>query len=626
MSLNASIIAQRVAKLVEDRRDVLGPGDEDKLRSKAFVWLATSTVLDLPLDEALPLVTDGSQDLAIDALHVGDIIDGEFVVTMVQGKYKRKPVGKFPASDVGKVAQIAGVLFDPDLPPPHARLEVKARVEEIRSLVREGNMPTVRVVLCNNGERWGEDADSIIANARLPNEQIVWQYFGPDELVGLMQRPREVHDDLRLVGEAIIEEFDFCRVLVGKVSVTELARLVATHGDRLLERNIRRYLGLRNNRVNLGIASTLRSPAKRSNFYFFNNGVTLTCAKFRHNALQGGNYRAKLERLQVINGGQTCHTIWRTLEQLPGEDFSQTYILVRVYELDDDQRELVHEITYATNSQNPVDLRDLRANDEIQKRLELGLKDLGYVYTRKRGTTQDEGPVITPAQAAEAVLAVWRREPHLARSSQGQFFGRLYPRVFTENLSPVEIILAVEILQRVREEEQQLVAASKPSKAVSEVWRFLPYSTHAVAMFVGQELLAGVTPGRLPAEYGALLAAFRAAASEYYWRGVLKVRLLLAREGLDEQRASLQRLAGAFRGGLLFEGVSFILEMVDDWDRLIAQKGSNSGDEPEPLPDVVPGGTPAESAASKPAMEMTQRFRDVLRLWAALRLRKNESS
>lgn len=560
MSLNASIIEQRVAKLVEDHRDVLGPGDDDKLRSTAFVWLATSIVLDVPLEEAWTLVTDGGGDLGIDAMHVGDVVDGELVVTILQGKHRRRPVGKFPANDVGKVAQIVGVLFDPDLPLPHARLELAARVEEIRSLVREGNIPTVRVALCNNGERWGADADSIIAAARLPRDQVVWEHFGPDELVGSLQRPRDVHDDLQLVGEAVIEEFDFCRVLVGKVRVTELARLVATHGDRLLERNIRRYLGLRNNRVNQAIASTLRAPDERANFYFFNNGVTLTCSKFRHNALQGGNYRAKLERLQVVNGGQTCHTIWRTLEQLPDEDFSSTYALVRIYELDDDRRELVHEITYATNSQNPVDLRDLRANDEIQKRLELGLRDLGHAYTRKRGGAHLEGPIITPAQAAEAVLAVWRRQPHLARSNPAQFFGRLYQQVFTEALSPVEVIVAVEVLRVVQSIEHAVLAAAAPRGPLDEVFRFLPYATHTVAMFVAGELLHGVARERLQREHRALLAELRASSEVRYWRGVLKVRLLLALAGLDDQRASLQRLAGAFRRGDLLEHADRLLE------------------------------------------------------------------
>ena len=31
-----------------------------------------------------------------------------------------------------------------------------------------------------------------------------------------------------------------------------------------------------------------------------------------------------------------------------------------------DDEEIVQDITYATNSQNPVDLRDLKSNDKIQ--------------------------------------------------------------------------------------------------------------------------------------------------------------------------------------------------------------------------------------------------------------------
>lgn len=107
-------------------------------------------------------------------------------------------------------------------------------------------------------------------------------------------------------------------------------------------------------------------------------------------------------------------------------------------------------------------------------------------------------------------------------------------------------------------------------------------------------------------------------------RGVLKVRLLLAREGLDERRASLQRLAGAFRGGLLFEGVHSVLEMVDEWDQVIAREGNESGGGSDPLPDAAPREAPPESATSQHVTEMAQRFRDVFRLWAALRLHATE--
>lgn len=67
---------------------------------------------------------------------------------------------------------------------------------------------------------------------------------------------------------------EFSRVLVGRISVTEIATLIERHGERLLERNIRRYLGLQGNRVNEGIRHTLMSEEK-NNFYFYNNGITM---------------------------------------------------------------------------------------------------------------------------------------------------------------------------------------------------------------------------------------------------------------------------------------------------------------------------------------------------------------
>jgi len=98
---------------------------------------------------------------------------------------------------------------------------------------------------------------------------------------------------------------EFSRVLVGRISVTEIAALIDRHGERLLERNIRRYLGLQGNRVNEGIRHTLTSDEK-NNFYFYNNGVTLTCDNFSYNALQDGDYQVRVENLQIINGAQTC--------------------------------------------------------------------------------------------------------------------------------------------------------------------------------------------------------------------------------------------------------------------------------------------------------------------------------
>lgn len=121
-----------------------------------------------------------------------------------------------------------------------------------------------------------------------------------------MQAQRPIDTTLQLSGAAIVEPFDFRRVLIGRISVSELAKLAEQFGDRLLERNIRRYLGLAGNRVNEAVADTLRNPDQRSNFYFYNNGITITCTQFRHNALVQNNSQVQISGLQIINGGENA--------------------------------------------------------------------------------------------------------------------------------------------------------------------------------------------------------------------------------------------------------------------------------------------------------------------------------
>ncbi|MEZ3485146.1 MAG: AIPR family protein [Lachnospiraceae bacterium] len=40
---------------------------------------------------------------------------------------------------------------------------------------------------------------------------------------------------------------------------------------------------------------------------------------------------------------------------------------------------MIQDITYATNSQSPVDFRDLKSNDDRQILLEEGVGNLGYI-------------------------------------------------------------------------------------------------------------------------------------------------------------------------------------------------------------------------------------------------------
>ena len=359
-----------------------------------------------------------------------------------------------------------------------------AKVEEARSLIRDGYIPQVRALGCNNGIEWNASSQEAIDRSGF-GDQVTWEHINHEHLIKILQASKPVKDTLQLSGKAVVEDMNFSRVLVGRISITEIAALIERHGERLLERNIRRYLGLQGNRVNEGIRDTLNSDEK-NNFYFYNNGITLTCDSFSYNALQNGDYQVRVENLQIINGGQTCMTIFKTLQsgnffqQSLFQQNTQAYVLVRLYQLPTDNDDLVQKITYATNSQNPVDLCDLRANDERQRRLEMDIQQLGFNYRRKRSDTGTRSTDITSGVAAEAILAVWRQKPHQAKFFTREHFGKLYNVIFTEQLNGAQVIIAIQ-LYRIAENRRKRPHPNNPA--------CVRYASCFIAMQMGKRLL-----------------------------------------------------------------------------------------------------------------------------------------
>lgn len=550
MNINASIVDQRLTGILTDHANLLPAKlNEVKKRSLAFVLLCIATMLDIPLEEAAELLTEGGQDEGVDGLHLGEVEDGEFTVTLFQGKYKHEDLGgtaNFPENGVQKaIATIAG-LFNPGRELALNKL-LAPRVEEIRSLIRDGYIPTVHIVLCNNGAKWTADAQLRIDQTGFPAEQVSWSHFNHDAIVGVLQRLKSVDDSLRLEGRAVIEEFNYRRVLIGKVPVSEIAELFNRHDDLLLQRNIRRYLGLHANRVNSAIHNTLVDPEKRPDFYFYNNGITMICRKFRHNALQGENYQLKIEGMQIINGGQTCKTIQQTLNQPDlSANFHGVYVLLRLYELAENDQDFVLDITYATNSQNPVDLRDLRSNDEIQRQLEIGMADLGYAYKRQREDTGGGSNVMTANIVAESTLAIWRHMPHQAKFRRKEHFGKLYPTIFN-GLQAAPAVLAALIFRMVENERKRPSVANPPL--------FLPYASHYIAMLVGEALLKsqGIALADIShRNFSALVTHMQQNQVALYQQATDTVREAL-NNLYGNRDISLQQLSATFRRGDLLE-------------------------------------------------------------------------
>jgi hypothetical protein len=477
VNISKQIIDQKISKIMNDNPDYFSGDDEERRRSKCFLLLGISAYLDRDITEAVSLITDGGNDGGFDAAFIEEAQDGQLNVVLFQSIYTRdlNKDTNFPSNAVEKAVNTVKTIFDPS---NKTFLNESSRrvVNEIQSLILDGFIPYVTFVMLNNGNKWNGDAQLCIDNAFGDQEQVRFEHFGARDILGYINRKPSIDTSLNMAGVAVQENFNFKRVIIGKVKITEIVRLMKEYGDSLLKKNIRKYLG--KNEINDSIANCLQS-GQSSNFFFYNNGITMVCDKFSYNALQEKDWIVKLKGLQIINGGQTCRTLLQTLSENPNLPVDDAYVLVRIYEVSADDDDIVKEITYAIN-QNSVDLRDLKSIDSGQKMLEQSAKDLGYIYKRKRDNSTSAN-IIPATVAAEAVLSIWRKSPHLARYKKSEMFGGYYKAIF-DNLNAAQMIIAV-IIFRYSDAVRKRTAEDKDINAMRS------YDNYFISCMVGTRLL-----------------------------------------------------------------------------------------------------------------------------------------
>ena len=247
-------------------------------------------------------------------------------------------------------------------------------------------------------------------------------------------------------------------------------------------------------------------------------------------------------------------TIYRTLKTPTlFARTSRAYVLFRLYQLPSDNEDLVRQITYATNSQNPVELRDLKANDERQKRLETDIGQLGYVYRSKRTDSGGKND-ITSGVAAEALLAVWRHAPHQAKFFTREHFGKLYETIFAQDLNGAQVISAV-LLYRIAENRRRRPGSDDPF--------FVRYGSCFIAMQMGRRLLRdlGVSLSGLSHQnFKEAVRLIEENGSVYYVESVQDVKISLeSLYGCGEDdildHISFQQLSATFRRGDLIHAL-----------------------------------------------------------------------
>jgi hypothetical protein len=347
-----------------------------------------------------------------------------------------------------------------------ARITESNAAYELATELREvgGKISRVRLHIFSNGilsQRFKEEISGTIAG--VPIERHIWD----------LQRLRAMYESSmeRETVSIKLKEFKSEGIPCIEASRTEklksylcvvkgslLADLFERYGSRLLEGNVRSFLGMKGG-VNKGIRTTIQDTP--SLFFAYNNGIAATASGVTVSDVDGRQLITALTDLQIVNGGQTTASVLSARKK-DGLSLDAVTVQMKLTEVErSDANELIPKIAQFANTQNRVAIADFFANhpfhikmEEISRRLQVPAKagvrvQSKWFYERSRGQFQNarlyltkakkdafdleypSGQVINKTDLAK-LDSVWEEKPHWvslgAQKNFMKFAGKFAPR------------------------------------------------------------------------------------------------------------------------------------------------------------------------------------------------------
>jgi AIPR protein len=219
-------------------------------------------------------------------------------------------------------------------------------------------------------------------------------------------RPEGVEEALIKNNTAVF----YCRCI-------DLVNAYREFGYQLFEPNVRCNITM--SKVNAAIRESILSRATREEFRFLNNGVTIVCKSYTKPSINKPAF--KVIEPGVVNGLQTVFALFEASQKLESnekEHFEKNcFVLVRL--LQEHSVRDISRMVRATNTQNPMQARNLASNNSEQVEFEKLFAELGWFYERKQGAWE--------AYATDSRR--WRTLPGKNRDSFQHVSGAGRPRI-----------------------------------------------------------------------------------------------------------------------------------------------------------------------------------------------------
>ncbi len=220
--------------------------------------------------------------------------------------------------------------------------------------------------------------------------------------------------------------------IIVNVNATSLKDLYIKHAARgLFSYNLREHITQKS--VDQGIEDTIRQNADK--FWFYNNGIIIGCSDYQID----GN-KIKLYGFSIINGAQTTTQIGKSKLVDSNHDFAVVCKIVRAKNSMRNDEEFIGRISEASNSQKPIRPRDLKANANEQKRLQMEAAQNKYplAIEIKRGVKSknykkvEKWQRVTNEYVGQLIYSCIFQRPGPARNSKTSMYSsaKLYKQLF----------------------------------------------------------------------------------------------------------------------------------------------------------------------------------------------------
>lgn len=416
--------------------------DDNKKYSMSVSMTILMEYFSLNQNEAFSCITDSGNDNKIDAFYFNDDDDELGNLVIIQSKYKQKDgeTGSISEDEIKIcIDSCKKIVAGKELNAPNKILEDK--IISYRNLLKENDLPPVKIQLffatngvIHDGFKTLPEVIDCQAQQIFPVyiDATNFGFINSVEFGELKVNLKNEEDKTDSIFNISNDNFS------GKVVSTSIESLMEFYrdtGERLLLNNNVRYL-IKNSHINKEIQeSFINDPEK---FCYLNNGVTIISSHFEAQATGHPVTKISLTNPSVVNGGQTIATLYNlftTNYEKYKDQFQKANILIRIYK---SPYEYAISIAQATNTQNPINIVDLKANDQSQTIAKAYLEKFGIGLIVKLGEDISYYiDTVTNEHLLQVYASLYADDPAKAKTSKGATFKGYYDVVFNPNIDEV---------------------------------------------------------------------------------------------------------------------------------------------------------------------------------------------